>query len=76
MRQKFNVTKSGTGWEGHRDGDRHAIVKGITKKEVVSEMIGVAKKHEPSSLRIHKMNGKIQEERTYPRSSDPGNHRG
>jgi hypothetical protein len=71
MRQNFNVTKSAKGWEGHREGKDRAVAKGATKKEVVSEMIRVAKHHQPSSLRIHKVDGRIQEERTYPRSTDP-----
>lgn len=71
MRHEFYVTKSEKGWEGHREGKAHAIAKGVTKKEVVSEMIRHAKHHQPSSLKIHKVDGKIQEERTYPRSSDP-----
>jgi hypothetical protein len=71
MRHYFSVTKSAKGWEGLREGKNHPVAKGATKKEVVSEMIRMAKNHQPSSLRIHKQDGKIQEERTYPRSTDP-----
>jgi hypothetical protein len=71
MRHNFYVTKSTKGWEGHREGKNHAVAKGPTKKEVVSEMIRHAKQHQPSSLKIHKVDGRIQEERTYPRSTDP-----
>ncbi len=76
MRHNYHVTKSEKGWEGHREGKNHAVAKGATKKEVVSEMIRVAKKHQPSSLRIHKVDGRFQEERTYPRSSDPAKSKG
>ncbi len=76
MRHYYSVTKSEKGWEGHREGKNHAIAKGTTKKEVVGEMIRVAKNHQPSSLRIHKQDGKIQEERTYPRSTDPVIYKG
>ena len=76
MRHNFYVTKSEKGWEGHREGKNHAMARGATKKEVVTEMIKVAKKHQPSSLKIHKTDGRIQEERTYPRSTDPGRSRG
>jgi hypothetical protein len=76
MREHFYVTKSDEGWVGRREGKNHPMVKGSTKKEVVSEMIRVAKHHQPSSLRIQKMNGKFQEERTYPRTSDPSTSRG
>ncbi len=76
MRTHFYVAKSEKGWEGHRDGKHHVIARGTTKKEVVGEMIRHAKHHQPSSLRIHKVDGRIQEERTYPRSSDPGRSKG
>lgn len=36
----------------------------------------IAKIYQPSSLVIYKMTGKVQEERTYPRSSDPRRSRG
>jgi hypothetical protein len=71
MRHNFHVTKSEKGWEGHREGKNHPVAKGATKKEVVGEMIRIAKHHQPSSLKIHKVDGLIQEERTYPRSTDP-----
>jgi hypothetical protein len=76
MRENFHVTKSAKGWEGHREGKERPLARGATKKEVVSEMIRLAKHHQPSSLRIHKVDGRIQEERTYPRSSDPLRYRG
>jgi hypothetical protein len=76
MRESFHVTKTSKGWEGHREGKERPVAKGTTKKEVVSEMIRVAKHHQPSSLMIHKVDGKIQEERTYPRSSDPRKYKG
>lgn len=34
-------------------------------------MIELAKKHPNSSVKIHKMDGTFQEERTYPRKLDP-----
>jgi hypothetical protein len=76
MRENFYVAKTDKGWEGHRDGKNHAMAKGATKKEVVSEMIRIAKHHQPSSLKIHKVDGRIQEERTYPRSTDPVKYKG
>ncbi len=76
MRHNYHVTKTESGWEGRRENKNHAISRGSTKREVVSEMIKVAKHHQPSSLKIHKVDGSIQEERTYPRSSDPEIYRG
>lgn len=76
MRTIYHVTKTEKGWEGKREDRPLAAVKGTTKREVVAETIAVAKKHEPSSVRIHKADGRFQEERTYPRSSDPHGSRG
>ncbi len=76
MRQNYHVTKTENGWVGRREGKHHPVAKGTTKQEVVSEMIKIAKHHQPSSLRIHKVNGQFQEERSYPRSSDPAKSKG
>ncbi len=48
-----------------------ASVTGENKKEVVDRTIAMAKNHTMSSVVIHKADGTIQEERTYPRSTDP-----
>jgi hypothetical protein len=54
-------------WRPH--GAEH---KGCDKAEAVSRVATAAKKgSEPVSVRIHKTDGKIQEERTYLRSADP-----
>ncbi len=76
MRNNFHVTKTEDGWVGRKENTHHALAKGATKKQVVSEMIKVAKHHQPSSLKIHRMNGSFQEERTYPRTSDPAGSKG
>lgn len=76
MKHNFHVTKDERGWVGRQEDKHRPMAKGATKKEVVSEMIRVAKRHQPSSLKIHKVDGKIQEERTYPRSADPVRYKG
>lgn len=76
MRTFYHVTKTEKGWEGKREDKNHPVAKGDTKKEVMAETIAIAKKHQPSSVRIHGVNGRIQEERTYPRTSDPHGSRG
>ena len=70
-RKTYHVTKTDDGWQGKAQGGERASVKGNTKEEVVKKTIEIAKKQESSSVKIHKVDGKIQEERTYPRSSDP-----
>ncbi|MBW1905611.1 MAG: DUF2188 domain-containing protein [Deltaproteobacteria bacterium] len=51
------------------------MLKAPTKVEVVRKMRRFTKTRE-GSLRIHKVNGKIQEERTYPRGKDPRSSKG
>ena len=64
------------GWRGDAKGSNRAVAKGDNKAEVVKRTIDVAKKQPSAQVRIKGKNGRIQEERTYPRSSDPGRTRG
>lgn len=70
-RTKYHITKTDDGWEGRTEGGKRASAKGKTKEEVKKKTIEIAKKKGKSSVIIHKKNGRIQEERTYPRKSDP-----
>ena len=69
--RKYHITKTDDGWQGKAEDGKRASVKGDTKKEVVDQMRDLAKRQGDVSLIIHKENGQFQEERTYPRSSDP-----
>ncbi|MDR0604038.1 MAG: DUF2188 domain-containing protein [Bacteroidales bacterium] len=71
MRKNYHVTKTGNGWQGKLEKGQRASVVGNTKGEVVQKTIEIAKNQPSASVRIHKMNGQIQEERTYPKKSDP-----
>lgn len=46
------------------------------KRDAVAYAVDLAKYRQPSTLKIHKRDGTIQEERTYPRSSDPRRTKG
>ena len=59
------------GWRGAAKGSTRAVAKGDNKAEVVKRTIEVAKKQPKAQVRIKGRNGRIQKERTYPRSSDP-----
>ncbi|MDL2322638.1 DUF2188 domain-containing protein [Bacteroidales bacterium OttesenSCG-928-A17] len=71
MRTVYHVTKTETGWKGQVINTSTPVVTGTTKKEVMEKTIELAKKQKLAQVVIHKADGKIQEERTYPRSSDP-----
>ena len=75
-RTTYNVTKTEDGWQGKKEGGERASVTGANKKDVVDRTISIAKNQDVSSVKIHKADGKIQEERTYPRSSDPNPPKG
>lgn len=56
--------KAGSGWAVKVDGDKTSGHR--TKAVAVDKAIASAKRGgEPSSLKIHKQDGTIQEERTY-----------
>jgi hypothetical protein len=59
------------GWRGKAKGSTRAVAKGDNKAEVVKRTTEVAKKQPKARVRIKGKNGRIQNERTYPRSSDP-----
>lgn len=71
MRKNYHVTKTEKGWQGKLENGERASVVGTTKKEVVQKTIELAKNQPNSSIKIHKIDGTFQEERTYPRKSDP-----
>ena len=50
--------------------------RGNTDFGAVDIAIYLARRNQPSQVIIHKMDGKIQKERTYPRSSDPRRTKG
>ena len=65
--------KSGE-WRGKRGSDE--ITRGPTKQPVVKRTIAAAKRDEKSHVVIKGRDGKIQQERTYPRSGDPRKSKG
>jgi hypothetical protein len=70
--KRIDVVKKGDGWAGVSGGRTVPNTKASTKAETVKKVVAGAKKStQPVSVRIHKADGKIQEERTYPRSADP-----
>ena len=75
--KRIDVVKKRDGWAGESGGRTVPNTKAGTKAEAVRKTAAVAtKEREPVSVRIHKVDGKIQEERTYPRSADPTGGKG
>jgi len=75
--KRIDVVKKRDGWVGESGGATVRNTKAPTKEEAIKKTADVARKDpQPVSVRIHKLNGTIQEERTYPRSADPRRSKG
>ena len=72
----YHVTKTNGYWQAKKPGNKIPTVAAPTKKELVEDIIYLASCHARSSVIIHKANGEIQEERPYPRASDPRRTKG
>lgn len=75
--KRIDIVKKGENWVGESGGQTVRGTKAPTKAESIKQTAQVARKDpEAVSVRIHKENGRIQEERTYPRSADPRRSKG
>lgn len=75
--KRIDVVKKGNGWVGESGGSTVRNTKAPTKQEAIKKTAEVARRDpQPVSVRIHKRDGKIQEERTYLRSADPRRSKG
>ncbi len=68
---RYDVGPDGKGgWKGEKQGSQRAIISTETKREAVQRTIQAAKRDGTASVRIRGRDGRVQEERTYPRSRD------
>lgn len=66
----YHLKKDGDQWKLTRQGAERAALTSDTKEDALKKSMEFMRDH-GGSMRIHKESGRIQEERTYPRSSDP-----
>ncbi|MFD2205781.1 DUF2188 domain-containing protein [Kiloniella antarctica] len=66
----YHITKDGKIWKLTKVGNDRASKTAGTKEEIIKETREYMK-NRTGSVKIHKVDGKIQEERTYPRKNDP-----
>lgn len=71
----YQLTKDGDDWKLQKEGSDRAIKRSDTKADAMEHMKSYMD-HKEGSVKIHKGNGEFQEERTYPRSSDPHSSKG
>lgn len=73
--KRVDISKKGDQWVA-KSGDQ-AIAKADRKVDAVRDTAAKARKMpEAATVKIHKENGRIQEERTYPKSADPKGSKG
>ena len=74
--RRVEIKKGRNGWTAKTKNGR-AFATGRTKAALVKKAAAKARRStRPMSLRIRGRNGRIQEERTYPRSADPKSSKG
>jgi hypothetical protein len=74
--RRIDVVKHRNRWVAQTKSGR-TYASGTTKKAVVRKTATKARNAtRPTTVRIHGRDGRIQEERTYPRSFDPRSRRG
>jgi hypothetical protein len=75
--KRIDVVKTDKGWKGESGGQTVRGTSASTKEQAVRQTAAVARKDpQPVTVKIHKADGRIQEERTYPRSADPRSSKG
>ena len=75
--KRVDIVKRGKRWVGERKGKKRVYVEGSTKEVALRRATRKAKRDPRNvSLRIHGRDGRIQEERTFPRSADPVSSKG
>ena len=73
--ENFHLTDIGGIWHLTKEGSDHAARTFPTKEEAVRGSADYLE-GKVASLKIHDRDGKIEEERTYPRSADPSRPKG
>jgi len=68
--KNYHITKDGNDWKLKREGADRSTIVAPTKEQLIQETREFAQGKD-ISVKIHKENGRFQEERTYPKSKDP-----
>jgi len=75
--KRMDVVKKNGQWGAESGGNTVRGTKAPRKVDAVRKTAEKAKANpDPVSVKIHKENGRIQEERTYPRKADPRGSKG
>ncbi len=66
----YHISATDSGWELRKQGATRASKTAATKDEMLL-ITAAFLEGRTASVKIHKKDGTLQEERTYPRSADP-----
>lgn len=72
---KYEIQHDGEKWKLQREGGNRALRSADTKADIMKSGTEYMRDH-GGSLKVRGQNGQYQEERTYPRSSDPKRSKG
>jgi len=71
----YHITKDGNKWNLTKEGNQRPSKTSDTKQEIIETMQNFMS-DKIGSVKIHKEDGKFQEERTYQRKNDPRKSKG
>lgn len=71
----YHISKNQQRWELVKEGAQRASKTASTKAEI-TQIASDYLQDKTASLKIHKEDGTIQEERTFPRAADPRKTKG
>ena len=71
-RRIYHILQNGiNGWKSMLEQSGRTSVTGSNKQDVINQTRAMAKTHSKCSVIIHKTDGSIQEEKTFPRNAEP-----
>ncbi|KXO80736.1 DUF2188 domain-containing protein [Stutzerimonas stutzeri] len=71
----YHISATDSGWELRKQGATRASKTAATKDEML-QITAAFLEGRTASVKIHKKDGTLQEERTYPRRADPRESKG
>lgn len=71
----YHITKNDGEWSLKMERSSEVLISSKTKEEIIAKTREYMS-DKMGSVKIHKEDGRIQEERTYPRSADPRGSKG
>jgi hypothetical protein len=74
--RRIDVVKKNDQWVGESQGRTVPGTRAPRKAEAVQKTAVARADSKAVTVKIHKENGRIQEERTYPRKADPRRSKG